>query len=249
MSTGAGISEDRLLGGQVVLYQPEEGFRASTDSVLLGAAVGGIARAGEHLVDMGCGAGGALFVAAHHLPDARFTGVERDAAMVELAARGAEANPSMTGISIMNEEAEAFAQRHENAFSLCFANPPYFETGRISAPAAGKEAAYLEALSLDAWLKAMLFVTRPKGWILLIHRAAELARILARLDRQAGEIGVFPVRPYPGAEASRVIVRARKGLRTGPMQLFAGLDLHEEKGGALTARADGILRGAVFEWD
>ena len=35
----AGITEDRLLDGRVILRQPRDGFRAGIDSVLLAAAV------------------------------------------------------------------------------------------------------------------------------------------------------------------------------------------------------------------
>jgi tRNA1(Val) A37 N6-methylase TrmN6 len=94
----------------------------------------------------------------------------------------------------------------------------------------------------------MLFATSARGTLLLIHRAAELARILARLDKQAGEICVLPVRPYPSAPANRVLVSARKGLRSGDVKLLAGLDLHVEKGGALTERAEEVMQGARLDW-
>ena len=141
-----------------------------------------------------------------------------------------------------------YAKLHENAFDLVFSNPPYFQAGHISPPGEGKASAYLESQSLDDWIKAMLFATKPRAHIVMIHRAAELARILARLEKQAGDICVMPIRPFAGAEASRVLVRARKGLRAGPMRLLAGLDLHEGKGAPLTTRADSVSHGAPLDW-
>jgi tRNA1(Val) A37 N6-methylase TrmN6 len=94
----------------------------------------------------------------------------------------------------------------------------------------------------------MLFAARPQGHVVLIHRAAELARILRRLDKQAGEISVLPVRPYPGAEAKRIIVSARKGLRSGRVRLLAGLDIYTEKGSLYTARAKAAIMGASLDW-
>jgi len=76
----------------------------------------------------------------------------------------------------------------------------------------------------------MLFACRPKGRVTLIHRAHELARILAVLDRQAGEITVLPLHPRDGEAASRVLVTARKGLRPGPLNLRPGRVLHREDG-------------------
>ncbi|MCC7428595.1 MAG: methyltransferase, partial [Alphaproteobacteria bacterium] len=51
------LSEDRLLGGRVVLRQPVRGYRAAIDPVLLAAFVP--ARAGEHVLEGGIGAGAA----------------------------------------------------------------------------------------------------------------------------------------------------------------------------------------------
>ena len=79
-------------------------------------------------------------------------------------------------------------------------------------------------------------------------KVIELARILAIIERQTGEITVQPVHAYPGADAKRVLVRARKGLRSGPMRLLEPLYLYHAKGGEQTewARAmqsDGVGLG------
>lgn len=169
--------------------------------------------------------------------------------MAGLARRGAAANGVSERLKVVEGGVSSFAGARENMFDLVFSNPPYFEAGKTAPPGEGKAGAYLESLSLEDWIKAMLFATRPRGMTVMIHRAADLARILARLDRQAGEITVLPIRPYPGAEAGRVLVRARKGLRAGPTRLLAGLDLHEGKGEPLSMRAEGVLRGAALDWE
>ena len=57
---------------------------------------------------------------------------------------------------------------------------------------------------------------------------------------RAGDIAVFPLWPGIGKPASRVIVRARKGVAS-PTRLLPGLVLHEADGRYTTA-ADAILR-------
>src|SRR3546814_8190614 len=47
------ITEDAFLGGRVKLRQPEVGYRAAIDPVLLAAAVPAVA--GERVADLGCG--------------------------------------------------------------------------------------------------------------------------------------------------------------------------------------------------
>jgi len=85
---------------------------------------------------------------------------------------------------------------------------------------------------------------RHKGSVTFIHRADRLAELLIGLEGRAGEITVFPLWPKDGEIANRVIVRARKGIKT-PMQLMSGLTLHEADGG-YTPGADAALKGGAL---
>lgn len=240
-------THDALIGGAVSLEQPTKGFRAGTDSVLLGASVATEKMSGKAL-EFGCGPGGALFVAAHHLKSWSFTGVELDHDIAALAKENAKRNRCDDRVDIEVGELPKAVSKRENAFDLVFSNPPFFDPGTIVSPGEGKSDAYIQRTGLDDWLKGMLFAAKPRAPIVLIHRATELAKILTRLDKQAGDISVLPIRPYPEAAANRVIVRARKGLRSGSLSLLSGLDIYEAKGGAHTERAKAILMGAPLEW-
>lgn len=238
---------DAFLDGRVRVVQPRKGFRAGTDSVLLAAAIDpdltGTA------LELGCGAGGALLPASACVPNVRFTGVERDPVMADLARRGVAENDLGARVEIVDGDAKAVPPDWQNMFDCVFSNPPFFSAGSIQTPGEGKGGAYLESLPLKDWINAMLFALRPKGTFLMIHRAAELARILGPLERQAGDICVLPVRSFPGADAKRVLVRARKGLRPGPMRLLAGIDLYERKGGERTSLCKALTYdGARINW-
>ncbi|MEL6725805.1 MAG: hypothetical protein AAFP24_12360, partial [Pseudomonadota bacterium] len=120
----------------------------------------------------------------------------------------------------------------------------------IPAPGAGKDAAFLESVTLKDWINAMLFALKPKGTIILVHRAADLARILSILQRQSGEITVLPIHSYPGEDAKRVLVRARKGLRPGPLRLLEPRYLYTEKGGPRTAWAFSMQQDGIgIDWN
>jgi len=241
-----GATEDTVYQGRVRLIQPERGFRAGFDSLLLAAALPELAR-GEAL-ELGCGSGGALLPAAYRLGGARFTGIEVDPAMAELARGGVAANGFTGRVQIETAEASAWAGGHENRFDLVFANPPFFEPGKISEPGEGKAGAYVESLPLEDWLKAMLHAAKPRAPVILVHRASELARILARLDRQAGEITILPVASKVGEPARRLLVRARKGLRRGALTLRPMLVTHEPDSRARTQEAERIVRGEALDW-
>lgn len=240
-------SRDAFLSGRVHVFQPERGFRAGTDSVLLAAALDKDMR-GQAL-EIGCGAGGALFPAAWRLAEMRFTGLERDADMLALAERGVADNQMQARVSLVQGDAGQMPADWENRFDLVFSNPPFFGAGTIKTPGEGKQAAYVESLPLKGWIDAMLFALRPKGTFVMIHRAAELARILALIERRTGEISVLPVRSFPGADAKRVIIRARKGLRSGPARLLFGIDLYKAKSGTPSTLMQGVARdGEGLDW-
>jgi tRNA1(Val) A37 N6-methylase TrmN6 len=238
------ISQDSVYHGRVKLLQPETGFRAGTDALLLAAALR--LGPGEQAAEFGCGVGGALLPAAFRCTAGHFTGVEQDSILADLARGGIVANGFETRVSVATADIADWVKTRENQFDLVFANPPYFEAGRISAPGAGKAGAYIETLGLADWLKAMAFAARPRAPMVVIHRAAELARLLTTLERIGGEITVLPIAPKPGDPARRVLVRARKGLRRGPVNLLAPLVLHDTNGPS--AALEAVQRGDAIIW-
>jgi tRNA1(Val) A37 N6-methylase TrmN6 len=166
---------------------------------------------------------------------------------VILARRGVILNGFDGRVDVAEGEASAWVRDHENRFDLVFANPPYFEPGRISAPGEGKAEAYLESLDLAGWIKAMVFAARPRAPVVMVHRAAELARILTGFDRQTGDITVLPIASKPGEDARRVLVRGRKGLKRGPLRLLPTLVLHQQDGSASPA-LEAVRRGEAIDW-
>ena len=81
---------------------------------------------------------------------------------------------------------------------------------------------------------------RPKGSLTVIHRADRIEDVLTALRGKAGEIVVFPLWPKAQAPAKRMLVRARKGMRT-PTRIAPGLVLHREDG-RYTEAAEAVLR-------
>ena len=65
---------------RVQLVQPARGYRAGLDAALLAAAVE--LAPGDRALEVGCGAGAALFQLAARAPAARLAGIERDEAML-----------------------------------------------------------------------------------------------------------------------------------------------------------------------
>lgn len=233
------MSEDRFLDGRLVLRQPEVGYRAGMDAILLAAAV----PEGARLMEAGCGVGAALLAVALRLPEARLTGVEREPGMVALARENVAANGLGGRVEIVEGDV---LEGQVGGFDSVFCNPPFAEEGQGTAPLAARRHAHVTEATLDAWVAALSNRLAGGGWLTLIHRAERLGALLAALDGRLGSVTVCPVRPRAGAPAKRVLVRAQKGSRA-PLSLLAGIDLHA--GERFTPHAEAIFRGeATVDW-
>ena len=240
MSGPVPTTDDRLLDGKVIVRQPVNGYRAAIDPVLLAAAVR--ARAGEKVLDVGCGTGAAMFCLAARVPGLHLTGLEVQQVHAVLAGEGVALNGfPHTYIcvgDILRPPPDLL-----NAFDIVVTNPPYGDNG-TAPPDASLAVAHMEGeADVAAWIKACLACLRPKGRLVMIHRADRLSEILAGLrDRDAGDIHIIPIFPKAGAPARRVIIDAGKGRRS-PDTLLPGLVLHEADG-RYTPEAEKVLRNA-----
>jgi tRNA1(Val) A37 N6-methylase TrmN6 len=241
-------TSDRILGGAVRLGQAPEGYRAGLDAALLAAACD--AAPGARVLDAGCGAGAVMLAAAVRRPEVRFTGVERDAAALELARGNIAANSLEARVEALEGDiGQPFARLGRPPFDAVLANPPYFDDERsLRGPAAAKRGAWIAEEGLNAWLAFLVKAAREGGTILLIHRADRLADILAGLAPKAGSFQIRPVHPFADAAASRVLVRA---VKTGkaPLRLLPPLVLHDRAGAKHRPEVEDILRGrAELTW-
>lgn len=233
---------DPLLGGRLRLVQPRTGYRVAIDPVLLAAAVE--AKAGERVLDAGCGTGAAALCLAARLPDVAVVGLECDRESAALARESVALNRLEGRVRILEGDlARPPRELRDTAFAWVMSNPPFHEPGRAEPPAEpGRQRAGIESLPLDRWLAACLARLAPGGRLVLIHRADRLDAILSALAGRAGAIEIVPLWPKAGRAANRVLVRARKGSRARP-RLLPGLVLHHPDG-TYTEVAESILRGA-----
>jgi len=243
----AGATEDAILDGAVRLRQPAGGFRAAIDSVLLAAAVP--ATGGESVFEPGAGVGAAALCLAHRVPAARVTGIEAEARLVRLAGENIRLNGKAGQVEIMGGVVGApLPPRVAPPFDHCMMNPPFLAPARGHPPPdpLKRAAAVEDGAGLDPWIACARRVLRHKGTLTVIHRADRLDDLLTAVAPFFGDIVVFPLWPHEGEPARRILLRARKGVRT-PLTLSAGMVLHRADG-AFTERADAALRGAALEF-
>lgn len=241
------LTDDAFLGGRLRLLQPARGYRAGLDAVMLAAAVP--ARSGERIVEAGCGVGAAALCLAARVDGVAVLGLDIDAGAVALAGDNAARNglAGRAAFAACDLARPGPALRAlglaQGSFDHAFANPPFFARGQAQPPrdAARARARLRGPDLLDAWMRFLAALVRPRGTISLILPAALVGEAFALFARRAGGTAVFPLFPRAGAPAHRIVVQGRKGSRAAP-RLMPGLVLHEADG-RFSAAAEAILRG------
>ena len=243
------VTESGLLSGRVRLRQPAAGYRAGMDAALLAAAVA--ANPGERVIEAGCGAGGALMQVAARCPGVGLSGLERDAAMVDLARGNAALNGAADRVEVRaGDVAAGFRALDLEPFDWAISNPPFFDdAGAMRAPGPGKRDAWMADDGLAAWTRFLLKAVREGGHVVMIHRADRLADLLALLGDKAGSFAIRPIHPFADQPAKRVLVRATKTGKA-PLRLLPPLVMHERDSEAKhTPAAQAVLRGeATLDW-
>ncbi|HWT09362.1 MAG TPA: methyltransferase [Roseomonas sp.] len=234
-------TEDALLDGRVRLRQPVRGFRAGLDAVLLAAFVP--ARAGQAVLEAGCGSGVAFLCLAARVPGLRIAAVEREAAMAALA----RCNAATNGVDAVVTEGDVADHALARRLGPCdhvLANPPYWPDGTPPPGPVRRAATHESGPGLAGWVGFLSAALRDRGTLTLVLPAARFdAGIAALLGAGCGSVTLLPIAPRAGQAAKRVLVRARKGGRA-PARLLPPFVLHEADG-AFTMAAEDVLRRAA----
>lgn len=239
-------SIDDFLGGKIQLAQPIKGYRITMDTILLAAAVP--ARAGESVLDLGAGSGGAALALAARVEGVSVIGLEPACELLEFARYNAALNGLDDRVSFEAGSVQSPTDKvraNFGKFHHAMANPPYFRADEGDASPDEEIARARVASDSDVgdWINLAVGALRHRGSMTFIYPAARMDALVAAIQRcGAGDITLFPLWPFRGIEAKRVIVQARKAGR-GPARILPGLVLHS-RGERYTAAAEAVLRDA-----
>ena len=230
------IQTNDFLGGRVKLGQSATGLRATSDSVLVAAAVP--AKSGETVLDVGMGNGVIALCLNARVSGLKISGLECQAELVRLARQNAVLN----GCKLEVIKADIFQKSspiHGRQFHHVVTNPPFYdEPHRRQNPQTAK--AYHQVFPLKEWLKFCLKHVRAKGSLTVIARPESLTEILDVLSEKLGKIEIIPIVSKSGEAAKRIIVRGIMNSRS-PLTLKSPLVMHL-KNGKRSPSAEKILR-------
>lgn len=235
-------SSDYLLDRRVKIFQPLNGYRASTDAVLLSSLVADV-KPGDKILDVGSGTGAiSLCLAARfqHLQP-HITGLELQPELAELSNLSAAANGFDKFLHYLRQDIRQPAAHIENcSFQHVISNPPYTDHDMPS-PNPGKALAHNHhGLDLSAWIRFCIKMLAPKGKIYLINRAEAINEILAALSPQIGAVKLIPLYSKKGQSAKRIMVIGTKDSKA-PTTILPPLAVHTADG-AYSTEAHQILR-------
>lgn len=193
------------LGGYA--YRWDDGcFPLSADSLALGEFC--TLKPGQKVLDLGCGAGLLLLLAARREPDLSLFGVELDPHAAALARENLKEN-GLAGIVLTADFAQADLP---GDFDLALSNPPWYPENAGAEGGAGR----MERRALPELCAVAAKALKSKGRLALCCPAQRLVDLLIALRGAGLEPKRLQFcRHRPGKKPSAVLVEAVKGGRPG----------------------------------
>lgn len=234
---------DDFLGGLIKLRQPKIGYRATSDAVMVAAAVP--AKEGETILDVGCASGIVGLCIGARVLNLSITGVEIQPELVELACQNAELNGQNLTV-VEADISKKVPELHGIQFHHVVTNPPFY-TETPARQSRQVEMAYKQVVPLKKWIDFCLRHLRAKGTFTIIHRAESVPEILSLLNGRLGGIRLIPIWPKQGVNPKRVIIQGIMNSKK-PFEIHTGFVMHHHDD-TRTDEAERIMRAGVSLWD
>lgn len=225
-----------------VVYQSEDGYKFSQDSVLL-ANLSNVYKT-DRVLELGCGNGIVSVLTALKKKPRNITAIEIQPSEAALAKLNAEINGLNETIEIINADVRAIKSVIKaESFDKVLCNPPYFDkerytknnefdsgNGSITDFDNSREISrHAKNGGLNDFISAARYALKYGGDLYIICKAARLADLMCLLKENSLEPKhAVLIYPKPSKEPDTIIIKARKG--AGPSMTFQTFFVMEESG-------------------
>lgn len=213
------------------IIQNSEKFCFGMDAVLLSGFCN--IKAGENVLDLGCGNGIIPILLEAKTKGKHFTGLEIQPEIADMANRSVLLNEIQEKVDIIcgdiKESVELFGK---NKFDVITSNPPYMnDCHGIINPELPKAIARHELLcDFEDIAKAVSALLKPGGRFYLIHRPRRLVELITLLKKNGLEPKrIKMVHPFVDKEANMVLIESVRGGKP-MMKVEKPLIVYKEKG-------------------
>lgn len=225
--------KNRLLNfNDMYIYQNDEGFTFSLDSVLLANFVK-INKRDKKIIDFCTGNAPVPLILSTKTKD-KIIGIEIQKDVSELAMKSIAINNLSQRIKIINDDVKNVSNLYESdSFDIITCNPPYFKTtedGYFNVNKSKMLARHEICLSLEDIFKQSRKILKNGKKIAIVHRVDRFVDIIVTMKKY----NIEPKRvrfcyPKVGKEANIVLIEGVKNGKTG-LKILPNLIIHNADG-------------------
>ena len=225
-------AKNRLLDTDMVIYQDDEWFKFSLDSVLLANFVT-IQLRTKKIMDLATG-NAPIPLLLTLRTKASIYGVEFQSCVFELAKESVLENGKMNHIQLLCEDVRNLRNKFSSdSFDVVTCNPPYFKTTDseyLNDNSVKALARHEITLTLDDVLRQAKYLLKNDGMFAMVHRTERLVEILEKLKEYRLEPKKIQfIYPKKGRDSDLFLIEAVKNGKPG-LKMLSPLIVHEENG-------------------
>lgn len=235
-------TQDYLLDRKITIFQPVDGYRASTDAVMLAAMVDKAKNA--TILDVGSGTGAVSLCLAERFKqeNVQISGLELQPDLAELSNMSAQKN-GFDFLKFYHRDIRAKETSKEFipcSYDIVISNPPYSDHDMPSPNSSKATAHNFGALEFEMWINFCLKMVKPFGRIYMINRVESLPKICSLIQSKAGSLTILPIYSKHEQPAKRIIISMQKDSKA-PCVILPPFFVHLSSG-AYSNAAEKILR-------
>lgn len=207
-------TEDSIIWPDLVIRQKRKGYRFSMDAVILSRLIRSTDR--DEILDIGTGCGVVPLIVSRLFRFARFTGIEIQTELYQIARKNVEAE-GLEKVKILNADIRKSSKIPGAKYDIIISNPPYFKigSGRLNSDKEEIGARHERDLTLEDLIRSCKNMLKPKGQLYLIYIASRQSELFSLMERyRIPPKLMIPIYPKSGENADLIWVKGINGSKS-----------------------------------